>query len=85
MDDFDYSAPAEIFASLGRGGRLGPVSYHRFTSSAEAIRFAIEQLSPQSLRASVLEVNDIRFEAAAIRALYDHVRYPLERKLDGGP
>jgi hypothetical protein len=40
---FDYSASAELFvAKKGKVGVRRPLSYRRFASAAEAIRFAVE-------------------------------------------
>jgi hypothetical protein len=78
--NFDYDTPGEIFVGRGNGGMRGPVSYRRFATSADAIQFAIEQLEPSQLRASVLEVNEERFYAGSIRQLYGDRRYPLERQ-----
>jgi len=81
MNEFDYGAPAEVFACKSRGANPRPVTYRRFASSAEAIRFAIEELSAQELFGTVLEVNEDRFDAAAIRQLYDNEAYPLQRRI----
>ena len=80
MDGFEYDAPAEVYSSDGRGARKRPVSYRRFVSSAEAIRFAIEQLPELMQRGAVMQVGDDRFELTQIRALYDDERYPLSRQ-----
>ena len=56
------------------------LSYRRFASGAEAIRFAIEELSPQAFAASVIVSDGDRREAAAIRVLYASVAYPLRRR-----
>ena len=77
---FDYAAAAELFPTRTRSGRLQPVGYKRFTQAAEAIRFAIEDLSPQLLVGAYLEVDEERFDGAAIRRLYDSPRYPLVRR-----
>jgi hypothetical protein len=79
MEKFAYDAPAEIYSSQGSGARNRPVTYRRFSSSAEAIRFTIEQLPQIMQRGTVMEVGDDRFEFAAIRALYDSEHYPLSR------
>ncbi len=80
MNDFDYTAPAEIYACRSRGSSPRPVTYRRFDSGAEAIRFAIEELPSEVLFGTVLEANDQRFDAATIRKLYDSEAYPLQRR-----
>jgi hypothetical protein len=79
MTAFDYTAPAELFPARGRGLRRGTVTYKRFDSAAAAIRFAIEELDPVWLFGAVLEVDDVRFDGAAIRNLYASDAYPLKR------
>ena len=79
MLDFDFDAPAELYASPTRGMRILPMKYRRFASSASAIQFAIEQLPPTALIGVILEVNETRFDPAEIRDLYDSPRYPLKR------
>lgn len=80
--DFSYDAPAEIYSSAGTAASKRPVSYRRFANSAEAIRFAIEQLPPPVQRGTVMEVGDGRYEFAEIRMLYDSGQYPLRRNAD---
>jgi len=77
-DSFDYNAPAELFPTRGRKGNR-PMGYRRFSSAAEAIRYAIEELSPQLLVGANLEVEEERFDSAGIRRLYEHAGYPLVR------
>ena len=79
MENFDFSAPAEIYASKSRGGARGPMTYHRFATGAQAVAFAIEVLAPDLLGGAVLEVAEERYGAAQIRALYERADYPLER------
>ena len=75
MSTFDYTASAELFALQARSG----IRYQRFAQAAEAIRHAIERLPPKVLAGSSIEVNDRRYNAAQIRALYESERYPLSR------
>src|SRR5262249_16541663 len=39
---FDYTASAELFMPKRKGGARPPLSYRRFATAAEAIRFAVE-------------------------------------------
>jgi hypothetical protein len=80
MDAFDYAAPAEVFACRSRGSSPRPVTYRRFDSGAEAIRFAIEDLPSDVLFGTVLEVGEQRFDASQIRKLYESDQYPLQRR-----
>jgi hypothetical protein len=80
MNDFDYAAPAEVFACKSRGSSPRPVTYRRFDSGAAAIRFVIEELPADVVFGTVLEVNEQRFDAAQIRQLYASKAYPLERR-----
>jgi len=79
MDGFDYSAPAELFPTRSRKGSR-PMAYRRFAKAAEAIRFAIEELSPTHLLGAHLEVEEARFDRDGIRRLYDSEDYPLARR-----
>ena len=80
MHDFDYTAPAEVYACRSRGSSARPVMYRRFTRGAEAIRFAMEELAADVLYGTVIEANEQRFDAAAIRTLYESGAYPLTRR-----
>lgn len=76
---FDYTAPAELFPSMGRGFRRKMVSYKRFETAAVAIQYAIEELAPDKFSGTVLEVNEDRYDENAIRNLYASDDYPLKR------
>ena len=77
MMSFDYNAPADLFPARGRMGRS--MHYRRFDTAAEAIRFAVEELPAPLLLGAYLQVDDERFAADQIRALYTSAAYPLVR------
>jgi len=76
---FDYSAEAEMFSPMSRKARRQPLGYRRFARAADAIRFAIEELPPQLLVGTYLEVAEHRYEGHQIRRLYESTGYPLDR------
>lgn len=76
--DLDWSAPAELYSSVATL-RTRNARYFRFSSAAEAIRFAIEDMPGAALRGMAVESGDNRFEGDQIRALYDAQDYPLQR------
>lgn len=80
MASFDYGAEAELFSGAAQFSRRQSMGYRRFASAAEALRFAIEELSPESLAGAALEVSDQRFDAHGMRRLYDASDYPLARR-----
>lgn len=79
MPKFDYSAMAELFPSR-RFAKSQTTQYRRFPTAAEAIRYIVEEMPSSWLAGSYLEVNEQRFEGAAIRALYESADYPLARE-----
>jgi hypothetical protein len=79
LDGFNYNAPAELFPSRVRKGG-SRVTYRRFDTAAEALRFAVEQMPAPVLIGSYLEVDEARFGVQEIRSLYESAAYPLPRR-----
>jgi hypothetical protein len=80
MMHFDYGAAAELFPRRQRTRMMGAATYMRFVASAEAIRYAVEEIPASSFRGTFLEVNEERFDSDGIRRLYDSAEYPLLRQ-----
>ena len=81
MADFDYTAPAELFIGKGRGTSRGNhMTYRRFPTSAEAIKYVVEALETATPLRAALVVGEDRYESSQIRKLYDGTRYPFSRK-----
>ena len=76
MTEFDYSAPAELYAAQGRQG----FRYRRFLNAGEAIRYAVEKLPTNLLPGTRLKVENREYVGKQIRSLYESKRYPLTRK-----
>jgi|SRR5271170_5551263 len=79
LPGFDYNAEAELFPSRNRKSSRRPVGYRRFAHAADAIRFAIEELAPEFLTGTYLEVDAERYDGGGIRRLYESMDYPLIR------
>jgi hypothetical protein len=78
MAKFDYSAPAELFPSRNRKIK-SLVKYRRFDKAADAIRFAMEELSPPLLLGAFIEIDEARLDHKNIRDLYESADYPLKK------
>lgn len=77
--DFAFDEPAEVFSGSRSGFSVRPLTYRQFPTGAEAVRHAIEVLSPEMLRGTIIEADEVRFDAHAIRELYARFDYPLPR------
>src|SRR4029078_3325861 len=78
---FDYTALAGLYPTRSYKHRAGSIKYKRFEGAAEAVRSAIEELPPEFLRGTYLEVEEQRFNGQQIRLLYESRDYPLPRTL----
>ena len=75
---FDYSSPAELFLSRRRGRHT---EYRRFATAAEAIQYAVGELSTRRSLSAWMLVGDERFNKDEINRLYDDDDYPLRTPL----
>lgn len=79
MEQFNFNRPAELFVAPGRGAVRRKMSYRRFASGAEAIKYAIEVVGPDNLWGTIIETDEARLGADEIRLLYQRPDYPLPR------
>jgi hypothetical protein len=75
----DYNSPAELF--LSKRTKSSRVKYRRFTTAAEAIRYAVEELPSLRSLGAWLQVGDERFGSDDIQRLYEASDYPLRKPL----
>jgi hypothetical protein len=80
MASFDYDCPAELFPSRRNLRSTRAVTYRRFATAGEAIRYAVEVLPARAFLGTFLEVNEERFDSGAIRRLYEAAEYPFARQ-----
>jgi hypothetical protein len=77
---FDYGVPAELFMAKRKARARQPLTYRRFATAAEAIRFAIEELPGVRALGAGMQVGDQRFDGDDIERLYESDDYPLQRR-----
>jgi hypothetical protein len=80
MAEVKYNSPGGIYVYKKQtmGGGKG-LSYRRFKTGAEAIRFAMEDVPKSALGTCTLETDGQRFDAKDLRKLYESSLYPLPR------
>jgi hypothetical protein len=77
MSSFNYGGQAGLFVVKRKYGRI---SYRRFENSAEAIRFAVEELPADLLHACSLEIDENAYDGRKILELYESPDFPLQRR-----
>ena len=76
---FDYRAPAELFpAAAARPTARWRTAASRPPRKRSAL--PIEELPDSALLGAYIQVEDARFDSAAIRRLYGSEQFPLKRK-----
>jgi hypothetical protein len=78
----NYSSPADWFTGKQKSTSRGRLAYRRFTTAAEAIRFAVEGVPAIRMPGAWLQVGDERFASEKIHRLYESDDYPLQRRTD---
>lgn len=79
MTHFDFQAPAELY--LGSDWRAAAAQGPRtFRTAAQALRFALEEAAPVSLKGASLLVGDQRHSNDEMMWLYRSPDYPFARK-----
>ncbi len=81
MMTFDYAASAELFIPKRKSGARQSVSYRRFATAAEAIRFAVEELPAVRTLGPWMQVGEERFNSEDIERLYESTSYPRRRRM----
>ena len=79
MAAFNFNTEAELFPAAIRKKKRAGFAYRRFSTAAEAVQFAIEQLPADSLNGAYLQVDEARFDQSGIRTLYESDAFPLPR------
>jgi hypothetical protein len=80
MDAQDYRMEAALYFSKSGSTKQKSLIFRRFGRAADAIRYAVEELSPNILNSCSLEVNDLHYFGRQIRPLYDSSSFPLRRR-----
>jgi hypothetical protein len=77
---FDFCVEAKLFSARSATHKRFAVRYKRSPHAADAIRFAVEELSPALLLGAFLEIDGERYGANDIRHLYESREFPLLRR-----
>ena len=77
---FDYAASAELFVPKRKRRARQPLSYRRFATAAEAIRFAVEEFPAILTLGAWMQVGDEHFNGDDIRRLYGSDSYPRHHR-----
>ena len=80
MEHFDFDAPAEVFIIVRVAGGSRRMTFLKFPSGAGAVKHVVEELDDHAQRGSIVEIEEARFDFAAVAQLYESPRYPLQRR-----
>jgi hypothetical protein len=80
MDAKHYGEEAVLYFCKATNSNSKSLIFRRFPQASEAIRYAVEELTPKALASCSLEVDEEHFFGREIRPLYDSDDYPLRRR-----
>jgi hypothetical protein len=75
------SGPAELYTLT----HWRKMNYRRFDTAESAVRFTIERLPVRNLTATIMEVNEERFDHKDIRKLYEALGMPIAPAAEEAP
>jgi hypothetical protein len=79
MTQFKYDSPGDIYVHNKLTTGASGLSYRRFKTGAEAIRFVMEHVPSAALSSCTLKADGQRFGGKELRELYESSLYPLPR------
>jgi hypothetical protein len=80
MEAEQYKMEASLYYAKSVNSQRKALVLRRFAKASEAIRFAVEDLSPKLLQGCSLEVEESYYFGQEIRPLYDDRAFPLRRR-----
>jgi hypothetical protein len=85
MNANEYFLEASLYYAKNANSKRSGLVFRRFSKAADAIRFAVEELTPKILDGCTLEVNEDHYFGREIRPLYENHVFPLRRKRSANP
>jgi hypothetical protein len=79
----DFHQTADLYFQAPNTGMRKSISYRRFATLAEAVSFAMEDLSTRNRNSCILEFGRQRLRQDEIRALYQQADFPPRFKRKG--
>jgi hypothetical protein len=80
MESSEYFLEASLYYAKSANAKRKALVFRRFPRAADAIRFAVEELTPKLLDGCTLEVNEAHYFGREIRPLYEDRCFPLRRR-----
>jgi hypothetical protein len=80
MDAKTYAMEASLYYAKSHHSKQKSLIFRKFSKASDAIRFAVEELTPKLLDGCSLEVDESHYFGREIRPLYDDSAFPLRRR-----